>query len=391
MTTEPKILVIDDEFNICEGVKRALQPQGFVVDSASSGQEGLQKIESGAFSLALLDVMMPDSSGVDLIPAIHARDPHLVCIIITGYATVELAIRAIKQGAYAFLTKPFSIDELLLAVNQGLEHRRLLLESKRLQAAEAEARRLEEEKSRLEELDRAKRQFFRLMTHELQTPLSAIQSYLQLMLEEYIAPEQQRVILEKCIVRLEEEKKLISDLMQLGRLQIIGAPSDAVSVRLDEILREVAGEFENQAERQNLKLDLKIESGIPPIIGSPTLFKSLWENLIGNAIKYTPPGGEVAVSLRVEDNLIRGEVRDTGIGIPQEEQGRLFTEFFRAKNAKALKLRGTGLGLVIVKRIVENAGGAIWVESEAGKGAKFIFTLPPAVSPEVQPQAENKS
>jgi len=115
--------------------------------------------------------------------------------------------------------------------------------------------------------------------------------------------------------------------------------------------------------------------------GSPKLFKSLWENLLGNAIKYTLPGGEVTASLRLKDGQLVGEVRDTGIGIPAEEQGRLFQEFFRAKNAKALSLRGTGLGLVIVKRIVDGAGGSIWFESQEGKGSTFTFSLPPASAP----------
>jgi len=320
--------------------------------------------------------MMPDTSGIDLIPAIHQVDPEIVCIIITGYATVELAIRAIKQGAYNFLTKPFSVDELALAVNQGIEHQRLTLESRRLQAAEAESKHLAEEKARLEELDRAKWLFFRLMTHELQAPLSAIQSYLQLMLEGYIPPEKQHEIVEKCITRVEEEKKLINDLMELGRLQVIGPASDATSVRLDEVLRQVANELQSQAEQKNLQLNVEVDGHIPSVNGSPKLFKSLWENLIGNAIKYTPEGGAVTASLRVGNGQVVGAVKDTGIGIPVEEQGRLFSEFFRAKNAKALNLRGTGLGLVIIKKIVEGAGGTIQVESEEGRGSTFSFRLP---------------
>lgn len=384
------ILVIDDEANICEGIKRALRPQGFQVESASSGQEGLEKVRQGGFGLVLLDVMMPDASGIDLIPAIHAHDPDIVCIVITGYATVELAIRAIKQGAYNFLTKPFSVDELTLAVNQGIEHQRLTLESRRLQAAEAESRRLADEKTRLEELDKTKKLFFRLMTHELQAPLSAIQSYLQLMVEEYLTPEQHKDILQKCITRLEEEKKLIGDLMELGRLQAIGPAPDTAPVQLGDILRQVAEELESQAAQKNLRLAVRIQENVPPVNGSPKLFKSLWENLLGNAIKYTLPGGEVTASLRVESEpragsrAVVGEVRDTGIGIPAEEQGRLFEEFFRAKNAKALSLRGTGLGLVIVKRIVDGAGGSIRVVSQEGQGSTFTFTLPPAPTPELE-------
>jgi len=378
------ILVIDDETNICEGIKRALRPQGFSVEAAGSGQEGLQKLREGGFGLVLLDVMMPDISGIDLIPAIHQIDPDIICIIITGYATVELAIRAIKQGAYNFLTKPFSVDELTLAVNQGIEHQRLSLESKRLQAAEAEARHLIDEKTRLEELDKAKKLFFRLMTHELQAPLSAIQSYLQLMLEEYLTPEQHKEFLQKCIVRLDEERKLIGDLMELGRLQAIGPAPDTAPVQLDEILHKVVGDLESQVVQKNLKLTVEIQEQLPAVNGSPKLFKSLWENLLGNAIKYTLPGGEVTASLQVENDQVVGQVRDTGIGIPAEEQGRLFSEFFRAKNAKALSLRGTGLGLVIVKRIIDGAGGNLRVESEEGKGSTFTFNLPPLAKPELQ-------
>jgi signal transduction histidine kinase len=376
MIPNSNILVIDDEVNICEGIKRALKSQNLTVESATSGQAGLQKVREGNFNLVLLDVMMPDTSGVDLIPSIHEHDPEIVCITITGYATVELAIRAIKQGAYNFLTKPFSVDELILAVNQGFEHQRLSLEAKRLQASEEEAKRLTAEKTRLEELDKAKRLFFRLLTHELQSPLAAIQSYLQLMLEEYIAPEKQHDILEKCMTRLDEEKKLIGDLMELGRLQTIDPAADADLIHLDEILRQVENEMQNQAEQKGLQLKVEIEDGVPAVCGSLKLFKSLWENLIGNAIKYTMAGGEVTASLRAENGQVVGKVRDTGIGIPAEDQARLFSEFFRAKNAKALNLHGTGLGLVIVKRIVESAGGTIHVESEEGKGSTFSFTLP---------------
>lgn len=388
MNPHLNILVIDDETNICEGIKRALRPQGFSVEAAGSGQEGLQKVREGGFGLVLLDVMMPDISGIDLIPAIHQIDPDIICIIITGYATVELAIRAIKQGAYNFLTKPFSVDELTLAVNQGIEHQRLSLESKRLQAAEADALRLADEKNHLVELDKAKKLFFRLMTHELQAPLSAIQSYLQLMLEEYLTPEQHKEFLEKCIVRLDEEKKLIGDLMELGRLQAIGPAPDLGPIQLDETLRKVVAELASQAGQKNLHVTVEIQERLPAVNGSPRLFKSLWENLLGNAIKYTLPGGTVTASLRMENDQVVGEVRDTGIGIPAEEQGRLFSEFFRARNAKALGLRGTGLGLVIVKRIVDGAGGSIRVESEEGKGSTFTFTLPPVAKPELQGTGE---
>ena len=183
-----RILVIDDEAGIREGIKRGLTPQGYIVETAENGEQGLALFRQNPCDLVLIDVMMPGISGIDLIGETHRIDPEAVCIIITGYATVEMAVRAIKEGAYDFLTKPFSVDDLLLVVRQGLERRRLSLETKRLQSIEAEARRLQEEKTRLEELDRAKMQFIRLVTHELQAPIAAIHTYLKLIQEGYVSP-----------------------------------------------------------------------------------------------------------------------------------------------------------------------------------------------------------
>ncbi len=373
-----KILVIDDEIGICEGIRRALAPQGLSVDIATSGAEGMQKIQSGGYDLTLLDIMMPGVSGIDLITEIHRHDPEIVCIIITGYATVELAVQAIKQGAYDFLTKPFSVDDLTLAVSQGLERRRLSLEARRLQAIEAEARRLTEEKARLEELDKAKRQFIRLVTHEMQAPVAAIQNYLQLILDGYVPPENQPEIIGKCMARAQEEMDLIADLLELGQLQVLAKPLKTTPVHLEGLLVAVMDNLRTQAEQKNLRFDLNITPDLPPVMGAPEHFKSVWTNLIANAIKYTPAGGAVTISLRCDNEQVIGEVSDTGIGIPLEDQPRLFTEFFRAANAKALDVPGTGLGLAIVRQIIAAAGGSITVQSEVGRGATFRFSLPAA-------------
>ena len=377
-----RILVIDDEIGICEGIQRALSPEGFQVDTAFTGEEGLSKVRQNGYDIVLLDIMIPGVSGIDLIAAVHEHDPEIVCIIVTGYATVELAVRSIKEGAYDFLTKPFTVDDLLLAVNQGVERRRLSLEAKRTQAAEAEARRLSEEKTRLEELDLAKRQFLRLVTHELQAPIDAIESYLRITLEGYVPSEKLTEIINKCIARAREERALINDLLELGHLEAIGAHARIEPVRLDEVLRNITSDFEKQAEEKRLRFTVSIATDIPPVSGTQEQFKSMWANLISNAIKYTPKNGAVTVSLHAEGRKVIGEVSDTGIGIPPEDRPRLFTEFFRARNARELEAHGTGLGLVLVKKVVEGAGGVINLESELEHGSKFTFTIPAVVEEE---------
>jgi signal transduction histidine kinase len=373
---ETNILVIDDEPGIREGCKRALRPHGYHVQIAENGEQGLKIVQSANFDLVLIDVMMPGTSGIDMISLIHQYDPETVCIIITGYATVEVAVAALKQGAYDFLTKPFTSDELLLVVNQGLERRRLSLETRRLQTIEAEAQHLAAEKERLEELDRAKVAFIRLVTHELQAPIAAITTYLDLILKGYIPPERQREYLEHSLDRAKEQIALISDLLEFGRLREMAGVKKPGLVQIDAILRTVLEQLEPQAIEKQINITADISSGIAPTRIAADQVKSIWINLISNAIKYTPPGGSITVLLRQENSTILGQVRDTGIGIPPEVREKIFTEFFRASNAKDLNIPGTGLGLAIVKQIIEKVGGKISFESEIGKGAQFSFILP---------------
>ncbi|MCS6907021.1 MAG: hybrid sensor histidine kinase/response regulator [Anaerolineales bacterium] len=370
-----RILVIDDEQGIREGVKRALTPQGYIVETAENGEQGLALFRKEPFDLVLIDVMMPGISGIDLIREIHQVDPDAICIIITGYATVEMAVRAIKEGAYDFLTKPFTIDDLLLVVRQGLERRQLSLETQRLRRIEEQARKLEEEKARLEELDRAKMQFVRLVTHELQAPIAAIHTYLRLILDGYVSPEEQRRVLEKCLARAQEQMKLISDLLMLGRIQAQIQEGKVEELNMDEVLQSVVERMEPQAKEKGLEFRVWVQPASKIVLGNRDHFLSVWTNLISNAIKYTERGF-VEVTLRTEDGKVIGEVKDSGIGIPEDEQPHLFEEFFRASNAKKGSQQGTGLGLSIVKRVIEASGGEVWVRSKEGEGSLFGFWVP---------------
>ena len=376
MSDNGRILVIDDEPGIREGCRRLLGAAEYQVDTAENGKDALQKIQNTGYDVILLDVMMPDVSGIDLIQPIHDRDPDTVCIVITGYATVELAVAAIKQGAYDFINKPFTADDLTLAVRQGIERRRLSLESKRCAAAEERAARLDEDKKRLEEIDRAKMAFVRMVTHELRAPVAAIQSYMRLILEGYVPPERQPEIIARAELRAREELQLIADLLELSRLQNVPARSEAGSVDPAAVLQDVIEQFEGQSKEKNQQLLVDVQCLIPSVLMVPGHMKSVWTNLVSNAIKYTPVGGKVSISLNCDDETIVGQVTDTGIGISPEDQERLFTEFFRTENARMLPVPGTGLGLAIVKEILENAGGSIRVRSAEGQGSTFTFTLP---------------
>jgi len=379
MNEKARILVIDDELGIREGCRRVLAAQGFVVDTAETGLEGLRKLQAASYDLILIDVMMPGISGLDLLAPIHQHDPDIVCIIITGYGTVDLAVKAIKQGAYDFINKPFTADDLLLVVNQGLERRRLSLEARRLQTIEAQAKRMAEEKALIEEIDRVKMAFLRRVTHELRAPVAAVLNYLRLILNDEVPPERYKEMVGRAEAMARYQLDLIADLLELSKLKEFKISAQVSLVDLGDILRQVAEQFVEQAREKKLQFTVHIASALPPVRAVAEQLKSVWTNLLSNAIKYTPPGGQVTVSLRQEGDQLIGQVSDTGIGIPPEAQARLFSEFFRASNAKAFTPHGTGLGLAIVKQIVEDAGGHIWVQSEVGKGSTFTFTLPMAV------------
>lgn len=378
MNEPPRILVIDDEEGIRAGCRRALEPEGYVVETAASGQEGLRRFREGNFDLVLIDVVLPDMRGVDLLKPILEKDPDAVCVIITGYATVELAVQAIRSGAYDFLSKPFTADVLRMTVAQGLERRRLSLEAKRLQKIEEEARELARAKEELERLDRFKTTFMWTVAHELRAPLNALQSFLLAILKGYIPPEEQREVLERAVQRVQELLDLVDDLLKLAAAKSGKGLEKREPVSLADVLEKVAPLFQKEAEAKGLVWSLEVRAR-PIVQADPDQMAQVWSNLISNAVKYTPAGGRVRVVLEEQDGWAVGTVEDTGIGIAPQDLGRIFEEFYRTPQAKEIAPRGTGLGLPLVKQIVEGHGGSIAVESEVGRGSRFVFRLPVSV------------
>ncbi|MCX7680595.1 MAG: hybrid sensor histidine kinase/response regulator [Anaerolineae bacterium] len=368
METRGRILVIDDEAGIREGCRRVLEPEGYFVATAATGEEGLRKLQEQPFDLVLLDVVMPDVRGIELLGQLHSLDPDLVCIIITGYATVELAVQAIKAGAYDFLAKPFRSDVLLLSVQKGLERRRF-------QALEREAAELARAKEEMERLDRFKTRFMLTVAHELRAPLNALQSFLTAIEEGYIPPDQQKEVLRRAVERTKELLELVNDLLRLAAVKAEEEMGKRQPLPLAEVLEKTFALLKVQAEEKGVACMLEITHR-PQVYAHPDQMAQLWTNLISNGIRYTPPGGQVKVTLEERDGWAIGTVEDTGIGIAPEDQEKIFEEFYRTPQAKKMEPHGSGLGLPLVKRIVEGHGGTVEVTSELGKGSRFTFRLP---------------
>ncbi len=221
--------------------------------------------------------------------------------------------------------------------------------------------------------------FVNRAAHELKSPFSAVHGLLGVMRNEYLGPlnEKQKDTLMKSERRLEMVSSLIDDLLTLGLKRTEMDRAMIHPVDGAKVMRDVRAFSEDYASQKGVEIRLEIEESLPQLMADEKLIEELFVNLISNAIKYTPKGGLVRVSLVKESNIhVHFEVQDSGIGIPEEDRSRLFTEFFRSKNAKAFTQDGTGLGLVIVKEILDFINGKIQVESEVGKGTRFIVRLP---------------
>lgn len=236
-------------------------------------------------------------------------------------------------------------------------------------------RNLQAENQRLIANARARKLFIRLVTHELKSPIAAVENYLKLILQGYINLTEQEKVLERCIIRTCEERQLIDDLLDLSKAEELEA-LPVEPVQLDQILELVLSECQYDIEEKALQLSVRVDSQIPPICAVPELMKSLWCNLISNALKYTREGGRISVGLQQLDRQLIGWVEDTGIGISPEDQIKLFQEFFRGAEVRKSGIPGTGLGLVLVRRVLESLDGSIEVNSTLGEGSRFRFFIP---------------
>ena len=228
--------------------------------------------------------------------------------------------------------------------------------------------------SYLKELDRLKSDFIHTVSHDLRSPLTAILGYTELVERTGPLTPNQQEFIRRLQGSIKHITTLINELLDLGHLDA-GFDTRREVVHLENILKYSLDIFENQVREKNLKLSVDIAPDLKPLRANPIRIRQVLDNLLGNAIKYTPAEGSVHVSMSMEGDQIIIKVEDTGVGIPTEEQGRVFEKFYRAANA-AKDAEGSGLGLAIVKTIVDSHQGRVWVESVMGKGSTFIVLLP---------------
>lgn len=357
------IVVIDDDQAMRFACRKILAKAGYEVEDFEDGASGLNAIAASKPALVLVDLKMPGMSGMEVVARLHEIDPQIICIVITGYATIDTAVEAMKSGAYDFLPKPFSPDELRIIVKRGLERRRLALQAHR------------------HELERAlfKRRFVTFVSHQLQTPLVAVHQYLDVLKHLGESPEanaKRQEWLDRCLRRTAELQMLIKDWLTLAKIESEFLSNQHVSVDVREIIIDVIHAYEEMAGNEQIQMESKLCEGPCLVAGDRECISVLIDNLVTNAIKYNKQGGTVTVTAEPSDGEVVVSISDTGPGIPDESLPFLFEEFYRIKRDGSKKTIGTGLGLAICKKIVSEMGGAISVQSQINVGSTFTVRMP---------------
>jgi two-component system, sensor histidine kinase and response regulator len=363
-----QVVMVDDEEALCLGVRRIIEKyrvhvSDVLVDATysfryfTSGEDFLAYLESGgSVDLLLLDLKLPGVGGMDVLDELKARGREVLTIMITAYATFETAVKATKLGAYDFLAKPFTPDELRYALRKATSQ---LILSK-------QARKLAEEKRQV------RFNFISVLAHELKAPLNAVEGYLNIL--RTTEEDQNLQMVERSIMRVDGMKKLIGDLLDLTRIE--SGQRERVIKRLDmPRLAEASMElFAVDAERRGITMRLESDPAVE-LLADAGEVEIVFNNLISNAVKYNRDGGVVTVKLSRKRDMTMVTVTDTGIGLSAEEAGKLFNEFTRIKNEHTVKILGSGLGLSTVRKIANMYEGQALVQSEPGVGSTFTVTM----------------
>ena len=362
---KPLILIIDDEEALRDGCRQVLERCGYFVLTAEQGNEGIKLAHEHEPALALVDLKMPNVSGMEIVEILSHDIPDIILIMITGYASIVSAVEAMQKGAHDYLPKPFNPDQLRVLVKRGLDHRTLRIE----------ARKLREEKDQME------KNFITFVSHEMRSPLVVIRQYIEALNE--IARDsfdkEVREIIERCRKRIQSLEEMVEHWLDISRIENGTLAQQKVCLRLSSIIARSVEEITPICRKRGISLARNIPQKLPDIIGDEESLVRVFTNIIGNATKYTPEGGKIIITVKNDEYYTTTSISDTGIGIPQDKLPFIFEPFFRC-GGQDEKTRGSGLGLPFCKKIMESHNGGIEVSSREGEGTTFVMTFPAPIN-----------
>jgi len=366
------VLVVDDEPGICSGVKRILskftvsypfmdEDRGFEVYEADTGEKAIQTLQQNPPDIVLLDNKLPGIQGTEVLDYINQHHRDMVVMIITSYASLELALKATEKGAHDFIPKPFTPQELKSSMEKVTKHLFLKFMTKRMNKEGKEVR----------------FQFLSVLSHELKSPLNAVEGYLKMMQEQQAGNDigQYEQIIERSLQRVKGMRSLIMDLLDLTRIQSDQQDKKYKQVNITQITQNAMESLNPYAIQKDVEINLHAQKN-HIFNADPNDLEIVLNNLISNAVKYNKNEGKVDIYLQENAQELIIKVSDTGIGMSKEETSDLFNEFVRIKNEKTRNITGSGLGLSIVKRVIDLYHGDIQIDSKPDQGSTFTITLP---------------
>jgi len=355
MDDRASLLIVDDERGPTESLRMIFKPE-YDVFTAPGGKEALEILHQAPIDVVTLDLRMPGMPGIEVMEHIKRYDPDIEVIVVTGYASLDSAIRGLRHRAFDYVTKPFDVPQISDLVHRAVARRRAALRARRI-----------------------KEDFLANLSHELRTPLSAIIGYNSILTEELQAglTEDQQGAFDRIQANSQKLLNLIETVLLLNSLEAGEVELAPSTFDLNDMLERAARHFAPAARQRQLVLRVEAASA-PLLIASDEhkLERVLWA-LIDNAVKFTPHGFVVLsawANPTGESFSIR--VRDTGIGIPEEELPHLIEGVVHKQSAGDPHHHGLGLGLRMASRLTEFLGGELRVESHAGAGSQFTVTLP---------------
>jgi signal transduction histidine kinase len=369
-----RVLIVDDEPGICSGISRVLSNYSvdfpfleeeftFETQEVGSGEEAIEIIDKQGADIVLLDNKLPGIYGIDVLEYINKKQIDCSVMMITTYASLDLAIKATNNGAYNFVPKPFTPQELKTSMESITKHLYLRRMTKKLNDEDKQLR----------------NQFLSVLSHELKLPLSAIEGYLRIMKERLAGNvlDDYEEMINRSLERIKGMRSLITDLLDLTKIESDKKNRDLIKLDITDIAVKSRDIISPMAIQKNVEIFIDSEPEEIFFLGDTEKFQIIFNNLISNAVKYNKDNGEVRCTLREYPEYIKINITDTGIGMSEDDIPKLFQEFVRIKNDKTRKISGSGLGLSITKKIVEDIyHGKISVTSIPDEGTTFTIDIP---------------
>lgn len=364
------ILVVDDTPANLQLLVSNLSQHGYHVRAVTDGRLALMAANAAPPDLILLDVMMPNMDGYQVCQAIKANEKlkDIPVIFISALDETLDKIKGFRSGGSDYVSKPFQFDEVLARVET---HLTLYRQKQALERARAQ------DQQYFAKLTQLKNDFVSTASHDLKNPLTNIKLVVDLLKRHRKFDDEELMVkyLETIDHQVVKMQTLIKDMLDLVRLET-GRALVYEPMAMSQFIRETLAEFAFPAEQKEITLLFTPSNPEIFIYVDHKQMQHVLHNLISNAIKYTPRGGQVEVVLQKEKEHCHLQIVDTGLGIPEEDVPYIFDRFYRVKNEAHIAIEGTGLGLSIVKSIVEQHQGEIWVDSTLGRGSTFHIVLP---------------